>query len=314
MLCPIAAKRGHNAVCRALLAAGGPVDGAGPIGRRPIEIACQNGHLETAKLLGEHGAEVAPGLLVQGVPLTAAAIGGHVALCEYLLTLGVHPDRYKTTSMDRPVAPLQVAAYGIFPAVVELLLRHGARPDLVPPGSTQPSPLIAEISSLGAGGVVMVVVELGVGSTYVFESTTDDADARERCMTLLLDGGADPNLEVARFSTPLTLAAELGEERLVRLLLLKGATPSQRTRDGRTAAMAAASFDRFHLVRLLDSAASAEHRQRGSEIAAVAPTATPPLIPTAVTPSVMTASPAELQLQLHSLRRLVDAGAVQVEE
>ena len=83
--------------------------------------AARHGHLDTVKLLVEHGADVnLQGEAFYG-PLHCAAYGGHLATVQYLLDSGASVRVFE--GHDKPLN--SAAQAGQIP-VIELLLAHGA--------------------------------------------------------------------------------------------------------------------------------------------------------------------------------------------
>jgi hypothetical protein len=70
---------------------------------------------------------------------------------------------------------------------------------------------------------------------------------------LLLEAGADPNTEMEEEDgwTPLFIAAQYGDDQIVKLLLKAGANPNKTDNDGATPLSAAAEEDHVEIVKLL---------------------------------------------------------------
>lgn len=79
----LAACLGNGAIVNELLTRGAP-PGTGVARQTPIEGASENGNLDVVKLLAGAGAEF-------GRSLKFAAIGGNIAVLDYLLSRGVDP-------------------------------------------------------------------------------------------------------------------------------------------------------------------------------------------------------------------------------
>ena len=94
---------------------------------RPLYTACHQGHLELAKLLVEHGAELQDENDEYGTnALMKACESGNAELVEYLISKGADVN-YE--NKHNPHASL-VACRGRHLGVMEVLLKHGADIDI----------------------------------------------------------------------------------------------------------------------------------------------------------------------------------------
>ncbi|XP_077451797.1 protein fem-1 homolog B [Stigmatopora argus] len=130
----IAARNGHDKVVRLLLdhyrvdteqTGTARFDGYVIEGATALWCAAGAGHLEAARLLLEHGAEVNRATLNGSTPLRAASFDGRPEMVRFLLEKGADPaaaNKYDNTC-------LMIAAYKGHQEAVRFLLERGADPD-----------------------------------------------------------------------------------------------------------------------------------------------------------------------------------------
>ena len=139
--------------------------------------------------------------------------------------LASDPKRLDTAARDG-FTPLGLASYFGHEQTVRALLKGGAEVNL----SSRNAQRVAPLHSAAAGNHNSVA-------------------------EILLENGADPNLQQAGGYTPLQAAAKIGNEAMVNLLLDYGADPSITTESGATAAQLAHEEDHAGIARLLESKA-----------------------------------------------------------
>ena len=105
-----------------MLEKGADVDRAMEDGATPLYIACQNGHVDAARLLLNNGAAVDRANEVSWTPLFAACRNGHVDAARLLLDNGAEVDRAE----KQGATPLFVACEHGHVDAVRLLLERGA--------------------------------------------------------------------------------------------------------------------------------------------------------------------------------------------
>jgi ankyrin repeat protein len=120
-----AAHMGHEAVCRALIAAGAQAGAVGLLRDAPIHWASRGGHSRVVRLLLEKGADARAVSVQVGGPLHWAARTGQTHVAVLLLGEGVGA----STPDGNGRTPLHLAALYGQPAFAEMLLAHGAKLD-----------------------------------------------------------------------------------------------------------------------------------------------------------------------------------------
>ena len=103
----------------------------------PLYFACRYGHLDTVRLLLQHGAEVDTVNNQGATPLHFACRAGHLAVAKLLLAEGAQVDKVD----DHGDTPLQWACHQGHLGVAKLLLAHGADPMKAAMNGTTPLPV-----------------------------------------------------------------------------------------------------------------------------------------------------------------------------
>lgn len=208
------AMHGHTRVVARLLEAGAPVDQRNTNGATPALAAAGGGFVETLEVLAAHGADLTA-TTHEGVGLLgAAAEENHIGVVAWLVK-NVSP-----TLVSHPLGTaLHVAAYRGHRALIPLLVASGAKVDQEHQTLT---PLLLAIS----------------------QQHFDAASA-------LLVARANPNFGGAEGAPPLSLAALVGDVKLVELLLAHGARLNATNPQRGTALRAAADAGKIEVVRLL---------------------------------------------------------------
>ena len=167
--------------------------------RKQLRIACQEGHIDKARLLLDQGAEV-DGATDDGVtPLIAACWRGHVDAALLLLDNGAEVNR----AMNDGRMPLHIACQKGHVETARLVLDRGAVVDRTEKGGRTP---------------LHIACQKGHVET-----------AR-----LVLDRGADVDRADKEDETPLLVACEKGHVEMARLLLEKGADINRENDQGAT--------------------------------------------------------------------------------
>lgn len=114
-------------VAELCLAAGAPIDFKNRMGRTPLHISCEVGHLPMVRFLVKRGGSLREATLGGRRPIHLAARNGHTAIIEFLLASGV--SIHETTDDEFGEGVLMWAAKGGHIPAVELCLSRGAKID-----------------------------------------------------------------------------------------------------------------------------------------------------------------------------------------
>ncbi len=225
-----------------------------------LKLACAKGNLDAAQVLLAHGADTLPADSDGHTALTLAqenAGENRVVLMRMLLEHGATPN---VAVGDEHISPLMNAVTCHDLHTAELLLEYGAAADS--PGNAGSTPLmmaagygyatlVEHLLNHGAsisrqdtdGNDALDHAVLGVPFTHgLFAAARGDAinicnaeqvDSAATCRLLLQHGATVSHLD-ASGSTPLIIAARMGEASSVRLLLEHGAAVNARNHAGHT--------------------------------------------------------------------------------
>lgn len=199
---PLAVEQGHEAVVRALLAVDARVNVIGHVNLgSPLALASVLGHVEIARLLLQHGANVEQTDLEGAAPLFIAAQHGQRDIVDVLLDAGAD----SSATAPHGATPLIVAAQFGHGEVIRKLLKSDGTP----------------IDARGRDGATALMVAAQEGHSEIVGQ--------------LLDSGADPNIGLTSGSSPLIAAAYLGAEQIVYKLIARGARLDAKTDAGASA-------------------------------------------------------------------------------
>jgi uncharacterized protein len=206
----------HAEVVRPLIEHGADVHARSKGGFTPLLFAAQKGNLDSARILLAAGANVNEATKNDGSALVVASASGHEGFSIFLLDNGAEPnaaDGYGITALHytvlrglsilggvrfRPASSESVLSYLFRPNMRELaeaLLAHGANPDaqiVRAPPLPHSRPLV--MSPVGA-------------TPFLLAAASYDASL----MRILAASNADPLLATEDKTTPLVMAAGLGE-------------------------------------------------------------------------------------------------------
>ena len=182
----------------------------------PLHAASYEGHVDVARLLAEHGADVTMTNNQKRTALCSAYDGGRLEVMQMLLQHGANVEEPYAYSAGL----LHIASHHGQAEVVELLLRNNANVNAR--DSVNETPL----HGASRNGHLKVV-------------------------ELLLDNGADVNAETNSHSTPLHGASESGQLEVVRKLLEWGADVHLRNRRNRSPFDVATSSGHMKVADLL---------------------------------------------------------------
>jgi len=239
-----AADEGHLEIVKDMINSGTNVNGSNAEGITPLMAAADEGHLNVATYLIEQGADVDQRQSVnRPTALIYAADEGHEEIVSYLIAQGAdlsvtHDFKNlddlpgnpfnSNRSGDRPVLTffrgadaLMTAVEEEHPECVEALLKAGADPNrtsaktrFVDIGGDRSWQEIYQISLSEARGTYEPAYDVR-GWTPLMEAVESN---EERIVRLLLKAGANVDAATNSGMTALTLARELGLNRLVNIL------------------------------------------------------------------------------------------------
>jgi ankyrin repeat protein len=239
----VAAALGSTEAVTLLLAAGadasartrGPKDSTHIHSRTALHLAAAAGSAPVAQLLVAHGADVNAQALDfvdrdwGGTPLHEAAAAGAVDVMDVLIRARADID---AASLDG--SPLAHAVRKRAVAAVKLLIARGAK---LQSGSSD-VPLYIAVDS-GAEEITKLLLDAGANTNVdgSFGRRPLHQAARLGHLAIarmLLAAKADPNVKAIGEATPLHLAASEGRLEMVKLLLEAGASPTSKDSTGKT--------------------------------------------------------------------------------
>ncbi len=183
----------------------------------PLHVACQNGHVDAARLLLDNGAEVDRATENGRTPLYIACQNGRVDAVRQLLNKGAVVDRAKANG----VTPLWIACQEGRVDAARLLLDKGAA-----------------VNRAREDGATPLFVACFKGHV--------------RAARLLLEKGADVDRATENGQTPLFVACAEGHVDAARLLLERGADINRANNQGTTPLDVAKRLQRHAVVALLE--------------------------------------------------------------
>ncbi|GKT61429.1 ankyrin repeat domain-containing protein 52 [Colletotrichum tofieldiae] len=226
----IACEKGNQEIARMLLEVGADVNLRGHRGRTPLCGASMNGHLELVKMILQHEGRLTIGSISGWTPLNAASQSGHLEVVKLLLDKGA--DITVATKDGR--TPLYAASFKGHLEVVKLLLDKGA--DITVANEGGWTPLYAastnghlEVVKLLLDKVADITVATKDGRTPLFAASFK---GHPEVVKLLLDKGADITVANEGGWTPFNAASFNGHLEVVKLLLDKGADITVAIKDG----------------------------------------------------------------------------------
>ncbi len=255
-----------------------------------LKLACAKGNLDAAQVLLAHGADPVPADAEGHTALTLAqehAGEARVPLMRMLLEHGANPDGRVG---EDGWSPLMTAVVSHDISAAELLLEHGAAVDTTGEAGSTPlmmaagygyATLVEHLLERGAsitrqdgdGNDALDHAALGARFTHGISAAAcgEEPGVQNEAMVdsgatcrLLLQRGANVHHVDASGSTPLIIAARVGEPENVRLLLEHGADVNARNHEGHTA-LISALLPTSEKVRLTFSPTTVEARQRTIE-------------------------------------------------
>ena len=183
--------------------------------------AARDDDLETVRSLLASGVDVNMEDYDGRTALGWAAYKGHTEICRFLVENGADVE----AKSKKGITPLMLAADQSHMRICMLLLEKGADIDAKTTDNGQTA-LMTAASKRENGAIV----------------------------TLLLENGAEVNMENDKGATALLVAACTGDSEIVKILLEKGADVNASTQDGLTALLVAGQNGHTAVVRLLEEA------------------------------------------------------------
>jgi ankyrin repeat protein len=247
-----AARQGHTAVVRRLIAGGANPNTANPDGLTALMLAVINDHADAAVALLAGGANADDGSLVE-------AVGLHNMRTNETVSEATRPRPRNvngTTPVQLIAKLLEKGADPMRPAMYVLHADTIGQP-LVQPSNQTPLaralqsqdvdalrlmvPKVPNLNALVQGSTPLMTLMAGGGGrfaggfgaqpgAYRFAGIRSALEAAN----VLLDGGADVNVTRATGETALHLAAQTGNVQMIQLLADRGATLDAKTNDGLT--------------------------------------------------------------------------------
>jgi len=226
-------------------------------GETPLHLSSRAGHVDVARFLIEHGAEVAAQHGHGVTPLFWACSGGYVGLARLLIEHGANAATQDEHG-EVQLTLLQLVCVNGHVDLARLLIEHGA--DAAAQGKYGWTPLhwassrgYVDLARLliEHGADVAVQDDLGLPPLHWALGRPDVDLAR-----LLIEHGADATARDVRGSTPLHRASSEGDVGLARLLIEHGADTLAQDEHGATPLHQASSRGDVGLARLLKASSS----------------------------------------------------------
>ncbi|RTE84928.1 hypothetical protein BHE90_000517 [Fusarium euwallaceae] len=231
-------------------------------GRTALHLAAFNGHTTTVQFLIKHGAECGSRDVVSATPLHWAARGGHEETFSYLLSV-LQTEQNRASPQDTRVQKWKKL-------LRSALDSPGPVVDLDMPDKSGKTLLVWAIEG-GSESLVRTLLEKGVKNEYSLDEIIKLTEATAAIPAAFkgwsdLDALVDfseqldwlgdildipPDIHEQR--TPLSRAAEQGQQGIVKLLLQHGAQPNFKDEQGHTAMFWAAKRNHKAVVDMLKS-------------------------------------------------------------
>ncbi|KAG6362578.1 hypothetical protein INS49_007670 [Diaporthe citri] len=182
-----------------------------------LQMVCLLGKQDLVELLLTRGADPNRSGYCYGTPLQAAARSGQLGIVGLLLRHGASVN----TVQGRWDTALRAATIGGHSDIVRLLMSHGA--DINLKAGTQQSSLPDDESrSPSALQLAVASGDMDTVNALLEAGAVVDEDCRA-IVQMLVDNGADPNIDECAFGKPLHIACLIGSTAIVTMLLDVGA-------------------------------------------------------------------------------------------
>src|SRR6267142_2172280 len=216
----------------------------------PLHLALQNGYLEAARILVEHGADAAAPTKDGWSPVHYVSQQGHVELARLMLIK--HGGIVEAQTKDGET-PLHLASRRGHLELAQLLLEHHANIEAQNKDGERPHYLAShqghvELARLFLEHGADVAVQNKEWETLLHLASNRNFVELAR---LLLKHGADVAAQTKDGKTPLCLASHQGHVELARLFLEHGADVAVQNKEGETLLHLASNRNFVELARLL---------------------------------------------------------------
>ncbi|KAJ7162914.1 ankyrin repeat-containing domain protein [Mycena filopes] len=210
-----ASEHGNLDVVAFLLEKGADINAGGGTFGSALQAASQHGHLEVVRILINSGATLSSQGVLDGDALQRAARRGHKEVVQCLINAGANVNSH----CGYYGSALQAASKMGSLEVVQLLLGQGAVIN------AQGGRYGTALQAAASGGIPLMGMHMmkethpgaRVGRSVV--SMTMLEDSNTPVVRLLIDNGADVNIQGGYYGTALQAAAKTGDVKSVRLLL-----------------------------------------------------------------------------------------------
>lgn len=213
-----AAREGHVEIARLLLDHGANIEVTSD-GWHPLHTACVKDHVEIARLLLSRGANVNAAMGDGVTPLHHAVLHGSVKLAELLLDVGAGVE---TCAGDSRMSPLHLAALRGDVAMIKFLLNRGAHVDTESAAGTTPFVTAAQHGHLDTVAFLVSIDAQWKERKSPLHVVT--ANGFTDVLKFLIAEGVDVDLSDEYGLTPLCVAVVSGQVDALHVLIAAGAS------------------------------------------------------------------------------------------
>ena len=245
----LASRAGHLNIARFLVDHGANVAAQDQVVSTPLHEASQWGHLDLAQFLVDHGANASAQDQYGSTPLHRAAQWDHLDLAQFLVEHGADA----AASDQRGWSPLHLASFTSHLDLIRFLVDHGANTSAQDKGGWSP---LHQASQWGYLDLARFLVEHGTdveaqdlgGSTPLHQASHW---GRLDLARLLVKHGANMAAQDQGGSTPLHRASQRGHLELARFLIEQGANAAAQDHRGMTPFHLASHWGHLDLAQFL---------------------------------------------------------------